>query len=80
MQNDPPAREKATFEEKRREDMLLKVQSYCVLLLLRSQQSTTNGEIIQNTSRHKTFFLLRGRKEYTEHGNHQKPSEKFKRV
>ena len=66
LQNEPPAREKATLDENKREDMMLKAQSYGVSL--RSQQSTTNGEIVQNTTRHKTTssFL---RKEYTERGS-----------
>ena len=68
LQNDPPAREKATLDEKRREDMMLKAQSYGVSL--RSQQSTTNGEIVKNTSPHKTTSSFsRGRKEYTERGS-----------
>ena len=68
LQNEPPAREKATLDEKRREDMMLKAQSYGVSL--RSQQSTTNGEIVQNTTRHKTTSSFsRGRKEYTERGS-----------
>ena len=51
MQNEPPARERATFEEeKRREDMMWKAQSYC--LLLRSQQSTLNGEKKANRPKH----------------------------
>ena len=78
MQNEPPARERATFEEeKRREDMMWKAQSYC--LLLRSQQSTLNGEKKANRPKHISsqnyFLFLRGREEYTEHGNHQKPSD-----
>ena len=68
LQNEPPAREKATLDEKRREDMMLKAQSYGVSL--RSQQSTTNGEIVKNTSPHKTTSSFsRGRKEYTERGS-----------
>lgn len=50
LQNDPPAREKATLEEKRREGMMWKAQSYCVLL--RSQQSTLNGEKKANRPKH----------------------------
>ena len=68
LQNEPPAREKVTLDEKRREDMMLKAQSYGVSL--RSQQSTTNGEIVKNTSPHKTTSSFsRGRKEYTERGS-----------
>lgn len=75
LQNDPPAREKATLDEKRREDMMLKAQSYGVSL--RSQQSTTNGEIVQNTTRHKTTSSFsRGRKEYAE----RKASETIRKV
>ena len=75
LQNEPPAREKATLDEKRREDMMLKAQSYGVSL--RSQQSTTNGEIVQNTTRHKTTSSFsRGRKEYAE----RKASETIRKV